>query len=273
MSAAGVAAATAHPGTVSDKPLRPPSDEDREPIAGVLIGAAVAAIPVSAAVERLFIISRGDFVVLFEAMNGTTFAPLLASSALLLIGSGLPLVLLSLLHVFTHSRGGGERRRPGSGFWAAFAVFMLPAVLSSYNYFNLVMATAAALLTLVAWSRWNAPLSLFRTIAGFSVLVTLGSFALVPVPAPDLILTKQNPTPRWQYVLKVDDTHTTLLNPRGGLQRVPNEEIKARVACPEAFHYDYSSPHVNQSLAGRLLLHKERYVDEMCKTAPRSPIR
>ncbi|MEH1029996.1 hypothetical protein V6W11_19820 [Micromonospora profundi] len=258
---------------MANNPLSSPDEENREPIAGVLIGVAVTAIPVSAAVERLFIISRGDFVVLFEAMNGTTFAPLLAASALLLIGGGLPLALLSLWHVVTDSRGGGERRWPGSGFWVAFAAFMAAAVLSSYNYINLGMATAVALLTLVAWSSWNAPLSFFRAIAALWVLQALGGFALVPVPAPDLISTIQNPAPHWQYVLKVDDTHTTLLNPQGGLQRVPNDEIKARVACPEDFHYDYSSPHVNQSIAGRLLLHKGRYVDEMCRTAPRSPIR
>jgi hypothetical protein len=69
--------------------------------------------------------------------------------------------------------------------------------------------------------------------AAFVVAFVLALAATAPWPPPELLRVTQEPGARWVYVLSVEDTHTTVLYPQGGVARIANSDVAERALCPE----------------------------------------
>ncbi|MBG0566460.1 hypothetical protein [Actinoplanes aureus] len=92
----------------------------------------------------------------------------------------------------------------------------------------------------------------------------------VPYPAPEVIQVK-GADPAWVYVLTVDETSTTVLNPDGSLRRLPNDAVEERAVCPERIAFPGTKSLRHRSLMQRWLHPPNATAIPACGRAPRPP--
>jgi hypothetical protein len=239
-----------------------------------------AGLPTLLTLIRAIVVARGDFYAAMEVVRRLDVASLLGGAVLVGLSTGaLPVVLAAYRLLLRRRHGPVLARRylpDGYHYLALGSAVLVGALLTNDGY--LLGAAVVVVVRLDVLARRSSPSPagdrIGRSLAVTGLLlvpvVVLANAATAPWPTPEVIRAGDR-APVWVYVLVVEDTHTTVLYPQGGTERIPNDTPIERAICP-ARQINQRSRIWHPSLAQVLLRTSQPVVPALCADAPAPPV-
>jgi hypothetical protein len=249
-----------------------------------VVASLVAALPVGIGVGRAYWMASGDYQVMSEILRRLDVVAFLSSTVFLLLQSGALLLAIATFRILLVGAIGASeanRRFPPRhyaivmGILALLFLVLSPGLALALPVLGIVGIAAPSSIDPDKHPRIRRLALVLSTLSivliGFIILKT-------PSPPAEVVQVRGEPA-KWAYVLVVEDTHTTILYPEGGLERIPNDDVDGRALCPqwkleggtERFIFSPMESSGGPSLLRLALRKKNEHVPTLCKTAPVPP--
>lgn len=251
---------------------------------GWVVASLVAAVPVGIGVGRAYWMAGGDYQVMSEILRRLDVVAFLASTTFLLLQSGAPILATAAFRVLLVGAVGAaeaNHRFPRRHYAVVMGVLALLFVALSPGLalvLPVLGIAAMAAPSSIDPERHSGTKRLALVLSALSI-GTIGFLILTtPSPPAEVVQVRGQPA-KWVYVLAVEDTHTTVLYPAGGLERIANDDVEGRALCPqwklegdgERFAFSPMESSGGPSLLRLALREDDEHVPALCRTAPAPP--